>query len=113
VTATGELITSAEEIQIMSARSTVQIDNEQVRAIRWTLAAGDQIDEHLHEHPYVVVPLASGDMQITTSAGERTSAEMVQGVSYHREAGARHTIRNAGTGVLDFVEIEILASIPG
>ena len=97
----------------MSARSTVQIDNEHVRAIRWTLAEGDQIDEHRHEYPYIVVPLASGVMQITTSAGEQSSAEMVQGVCYHREAGAQHTIRNAGTGDLDFVEIEIFTSIPG
>jgi quercetin dioxygenase-like cupin family protein len=107
------VVTSPEEIQIMSARSTVQIDNSHVRAKRWTLAPGEQIDEHEHEYPYVVVPLVSGAMQITTSAGAHSNAEMVQGVGTYREAGARHTIRNAGPGVLDFVEIEILTSNGG
>lgn len=92
----------------MSASSTVQIDNHDMRAVRWTLAPGEQIDEHQHDYPYVVVPLASGTLEIITSAGARSTSEMVQGVSNYREAGAHHTVRNGGTSVLDFVEIEML-----
>ena len=95
-----------------SGKSTVQIDNAEVRAKRWTLAPGEEIGEHRHEHPYVVVPLAGGVVHITTPDGAKSTAEMQAGVSYHRPAGAQHTLRNGGTSVLDFVEIDILTPMP-
>jgi quercetin dioxygenase-like cupin family protein len=106
----GELNVRPREIQMTSGKSTVQIDNGEVLAKRWTLAPGEEIGEHRHEHPYVVVPLAAGVVHITTPDGAHSTAEMQPGVSYHRPAGAQHTLRNGGSGVIDFVEIEILTS---
>ena len=91
-----------------TGKSTVQIDNGQVLAKRWTLAPGEEIGEHRHEHPYVVVPLAAGVVHLITPDGVQSTAEMELGVSYHRPAGAQHTLCNAGSGTIDFVEIEIL-----
>lgn len=93
-----------------STKLDVQIDNPQVRVTRWTLATGEDTGEHLHEHDYVVVPMAAGTMRLITSDGAEETAEIRPGASYYRRAGARHTVRNTETGVLDFVEVEILAS---
>jgi hypothetical protein len=59
-----------------------------------------------------VVPLAAGVIDVITPDGARITSEMEPGVSYHRDAGAQHTIRNGGSSVLDFVEIEILTPMP-
>jgi quercetin dioxygenase-like cupin family protein len=96
-----------------SGKSIVQIDNQDVRAKRWTLAPGEAIGEHRHEHPYVVVPLTAGLVHITTPDGAQVTSEMEPGVSYHRPAGAQHTLRNGGSGVIEFVEIDILTPPAG
>jgi len=96
-----------------STKSTVQVDNPEVRVTRWTLAVGEDTGEHRHEHDYVVVPLTAGVMHVTTSAGAQSTSELAPGVSYYRESGAQHNVRNAGTGFLDFVEVEILTPLQG
>lgn len=87
----------------------LQNDNPQILVTRRTLATGEGTGEHLHEYD-VVVPMASGTMHLITSAGADETAEIRPGASYHRRTGARHTVRNTGTDVLGFVEMEILAS---
>lgn len=93
-----------------STKFKAQIDNPQVRVTRWTLATGEDTGEHLHEYDYAVVPVAAETMHLITSDGAEETAEIRPGASYYRRAGARHTVRSTGTDVLDFVEMEILAS---
>ena len=85
-----------------------QIVNDRVRVTRWTLAEGEATGPHVHEHDYVVVPLASARMAVRLPDGSVTTSELSPGATYFREAGARHDVSNPGTDVLDFVEVEIL-----
>jgi mannose-6-phosphate isomerase-like protein (cupin superfamily) len=86
----------------------VQVNNSDVRVTRWTLAAGDETGEHTHEYDYVVVPLAVGRMHIANADGSQSTSDLAPGLSYYRQAGARHNVRNEGVGVLDFVEVELV-----
>jgi quercetin dioxygenase-like cupin family protein len=88
----------------------VQVDDEDVRVSRWTLATGEETGVHTHEHDYVVVPVVAGVMGVTEADGTHRLAEISAGVSYARKAGVTHNVANAGTAgqVLDFVEIELV-----
>jgi quercetin dioxygenase-like cupin family protein len=87
---------------------TVQIDNARVRVTEWRFAPGAATGHHRHEYDYLVVPLTTGRLAITAGTGE-TSAELVAGGSYFREAGVEHDVRNPNPFVFVFVEIEIKA----
>lgn len=89
-----------------AAVPTVQIDNARVRVTEWRFAPGAATGWHRHELDYVVVPLTSGTLRLVTPAGEQT-AELTQGVSYFRTAGAEHDVVNANDFEFVFVETEI------
>ena len=86
----------------------VQVNNSDVRVTRWTLAVGDDTGEHTHEYDYVVVPITVSRMRITNADGTQATWELAPGVSYYRQAGAQHNVRNDGVDVLDFVEVELV-----
>src|SRR5262245_24747891 len=88
------------------AVSTVQLDNARVRVTEWRFAPGTATGHHRHHYDYVVVPLTTGPLTIVTPAGE-TTADLVTGRSYFRQAGVEHDVRNANPFVFVFVEIEI------
>jgi len=85
---------------------TVKVDNARVRVTEWRFAPGARTGHHRHEYPYVVVPLTTGSLALTTAAGETTSALRV-GEPYYRDAGAEHDVRNANPFDFAFVEIEL------
>ena len=90
-----------------------QFDNSDVRVTRWTLALGDDTGEHRHEYDYVVVPITAGRMHITNADGTQAASELAPGVSYYRQAGAQHNVRNDGADILDFVEVEVVRPVVG
>ena len=85
-----------------------QTENDVVRVTRWSLREGESTGPHEHQHDYVVVPLVAARMAITQPDGAVNQTEVAAGVSYFREAGARHDVSNPGSQLLDFVEVEIL-----
>jgi beta-alanine degradation protein BauB len=85
----------------------VHIDNDRVRVTRWTLAQGDETGQHVHEHDYVVIPIASGRMLITQPDGSQATSELTQAVPYFRQAGVRHNVTNPDARLLDFIEVEL------
>ena len=87
---------------------TVQIDNDDVRVTEWRFAPGAHTGHHRHEYPYVVVPLTTGKLAVTSAQGTAT-AELVLGRSYARPAGVEHDVQNANDFELAFVEIELKA----
>lgn len=92
-----------------SAQPTVRIDNERVRVTEWRFAKrGDNTGWHRHEYDYVVVPLFDGVLEIDLGNGERTTAQMQNGVPYYREIGVEHDVINANDFECAFVEIELL-----
>jgi quercetin dioxygenase-like cupin family protein len=88
------------------AVGTVKIDNAKVRVTEWRFAPGTSTGHHRHEYPYVVVPLATGHLAITSRDGESTAA-LRAGEPYYRDAGVEHDVRSANAYEFAFVEIEI------
>ncbi|HUM14244.1 MAG TPA: cupin domain-containing protein [Candidatus Nitrosotalea sp.] len=85
---------------------TVKIDNAQVRVTEWRFAPGAHTGHHRHELAYVVVPLTTGSLVLTTAAGETVGA-LRAGDPYYRDAGAEHDVRNANAFEFTFIEIEL------
>ena len=94
-------------MRLPQAVPTVQIDNERVRVTEWRFAPGAETGEHVHAMDYVVVPLASGRLKIVSPDGQASYAELMQGVSYTREAGVHHNVINANSFEYAFIEIEL------
>jgi beta-alanine degradation protein BauB len=88
------------------AVATVQVDNDAVRVTEWRFAAGATTGHHRHEYGYVVVPMSTGRLAITSAEGVVTS-ELVTGQAYFRPPGAEHDVRNANAQEFVFVEIEL------
>ena len=91
---------------VLRAVPTVQVDDTTVRVTEWRFAPGAATGWHRHEYPYVVVPMTTGRLAITSADGEAI-AELVAGRSYARAAGAEHDVKNANTFEFVFVEVEI------
>ncbi|HXA97896.1 MAG TPA: cupin domain-containing protein [Candidatus Dormibacteraeota bacterium] len=87
---------------------TVKIDNAHVRVTEWRFAPGARTGHHRHEYAYVVVPLVTGSLAATTTAGETSNALRV-GEPYYRDAGVEHDVRNANAFEFAFIEIELKA----
>ena len=57
-------------------------------------------------YPYVVVPLTTGPLAITSATGD-TTATLVTGEPYFRPAGVEHDVINPNAMEFVFVEIEL------
>ena len=91
------------------AVATIKIDNDDVRVTEWRFAPGTHTGHHRHEYPYVVVPLTTGPLTLTTATGEAT-ATLTVGEPYFRPAGIEHDVINANPGAFAFIEIELKRS---
>jgi len=94
------------------ATGTVQIDNEDMRVMRWDFPPGSETGWHRHGFAYAVVPLHAGTMLIELPEGRTMDVTLTPGVSYERSACTEHNVVNAGSEPFSFVEIE-LKSRPG
>ncbi len=92
-----------------SARPTVLVDNDVTRVTEWRFGKrGDNTGWHRHEYDYVVVPLFDGQLDIDHGNGERTTADLSNGVPYYRERGVEHDVINANNFECAFIEIEFI-----
>ena len=88
----------------------VQLENDLFRVTKWTIDPGGAIPMHRHDYEYVVVPLVTDTMYVTTADGSEIIAELVTGQSYTRPAGSEHTVENRGDrDPIVFVEVERLS----
>ncbi len=85
---------------------TVQADNERTRVTRWDFAPGVTTGYHRHEYDYVIIPVTTGKLVLTGPDGVENIADLNAGVSYWREAGVEHDVRNANDFAFAFVEVE-------
>jgi beta-alanine degradation protein BauB len=90
---------------MMMAIGTVQLDDERFRVTEWRFAPGASTGWHRHECDYVVVPMTTGDLTITT-ADSTFVASLVCGLSYTRVAGTEHDVTNNNDFEFVFVEVE-------
>jgi beta-alanine degradation protein BauB len=88
--------------------STILSENDAFRISRHTLKPGETTGEHHHPHDYVVIPLTSSTVTVT-SGGEQNEFSMTKAETYSRQAGITHSLTNSGVSTVDFVEIEFLA----
>jgi beta-alanine degradation protein BauB len=84
---------------------TKQVENDRFIVTEWRFAPGAHTGWHRHAHDYVVVPLTTGPLLLTSSAGA-TSADLVAGSAYASEAGVEHDVINDNPFEFVFVEIE-------
>jgi quercetin dioxygenase-like cupin family protein len=85
---------------------TVKIDNTEVRVTEWRFPPGTATGFHRHEYPYVVVPITTGRLTISSRDGT-TAAELHIGQPYFRPAGVEHDVINANDFEFVFIETEI------
>ena len=85
----------------------VMIDDERVIVNRFDFAPGDETGHHVHQHPYVIVPLGNGRLRIEDDTAGEIFADLEHGVPYSRDKGVSHNVHNATDGALSFLEIEI------
>ena len=88
------------------ATSTVQTDNERTRVTEWRFRPDAATGYHRHEYDYVVVPIVDGHLRLVGPDGAESTAELVAGQSYFRNAGVEHDVINASGHEFAFVEIE-------
>jgi quercetin dioxygenase-like cupin family protein len=89
-----------------SARPTVQVDNAQVRVTEWRFPPGGSTGWHRHDLDYVIVPVTTGRLRITSAQGE-SLAELTAGQAYFRAAPVEHDVVNDNAHEFAFVEIEV------
>ena len=85
---------------------TVQIENEKVLVVLWRFPPGACVAWHKHEYDYVVVPLTSGSLTVSNSAGS-AEARLVAFQPYARYAGVEHRVENRGEHEIVWVEIDL------
>jgi quercetin dioxygenase-like cupin family protein len=91
----------------------VQIDNQKALVVMWRFPPGACLAWHRHEYDYVVVPLTSGSLTVSNSAGS-AEAKLVAGQPYARYAGVEHRVENRGGHEIVWVEIDLKTrKLPG
>ena len=96
-------------MQRKRAKANVQIDNERIRVTEYSFNDNEETGFHVHQWDYVVVPQTNGKLLLIDENGVETTATLVQGQPYYREAGVSHNVINNGNEKLVFIELEIKA----
>ena len=77
-----------------------------MRVTLWQFPPGTATGWHRHDYAYVVVPLTTGALRITSAEG-CTEANLTAGIAYSRPAGITHDVANPNPFEFAFVEIEL------
>ena len=84
---------------------TVVFENDQVRVLHVSLAAGASTP--MHSHPdNVVVPLKAGEAQFTMPGGKTVQAKMSVG-SAMWNPGGEHSSKNTGKDAVEAIIVEL------
>ena len=96
-------------MQRIKAKANIQIDNERVRVTEYSFNKNEETGFHVHQWDYVVIPQTDGLLLLINDNDVETTATLVKGQPYYREAGISHNVINNGKEKLVFMEIEIKA----
>ena len=96
-------------MQRKKAKANIQIDNERVRVTEYSFNKNEETGFHLHQWDYVVIPQTDGLLLLIDDNDVETTASLVKGQPYYREAGVSHNVINNGKKKLVFIEIEMKA----
>jgi quercetin dioxygenase-like cupin family protein len=70
-------------------------ENERVKVWEFTLAPGQELGSHRHEHDYFFYPIEGGTLEVTRASGT-TRATLETGKVYYRAKGDTHAAKNVG-----------------
>lgn len=70
-------------------------ENERVKVWEFTLAPGQELGSHRHEHDYFFYPIEGGTLEVTRASG-LTRATLETGKVYYRAKGDTHAAKNIG-----------------
>ena len=70
-------------------------ENERVKVWEFTLAPGQELGSHRHEHDYFFYPIEGGTLEVTRASGI-TRATLETGKVYYRSKGDTHAAKNIG-----------------
>ena len=96
-------------MQRKKAKANIQIDNERVRVTEYSFDINEETGFHVHQWDYVVIPQTDGLLLLIDDNDVETTASLVKGQTYYREAGVSHNVINNGKKKLVFTEIEMKA----
>jgi quercetin dioxygenase-like cupin family protein len=68
-------------------------ENERVKVWEFTLAPGQTIEAHKHDHDYFFYPIEGGTLEVTRESGV-TRATLEEGKVYYRKGGDTHAAKN-------------------
>ncbi|MFZ9800832.1 MAG: cupin domain-containing protein [Burkholderiaceae bacterium] len=88
------------------ASASLQVDEQQLRSTLWSFEVGAETGWHVHQHDYLVVPAADGELIIETET-EQFRYPLKLGQSYFRKAGVAHNVINGSDHPIAFVEVEL------
>ena len=94
-------------MQRKKANANIQIDNQKIRVTEYSFNEEEETGFHTHKWDYVVVPQTNGELLLIDDNGIETTATLVKGQPYYREAGVSHNVVNNCKEKLVFIEIEI------
>ena len=86
-----------------------QVENDRFVVTEWRFSPGAHTGWHRHAYDYVVVPMTTGRLRLHTADGS-TTADLVAGRSYARDAGVEHDVINDSDQEFVFIEIEAKTS---
>jgi quercetin dioxygenase-like cupin family protein len=87
--------------------ATQLIDDERVRVTRFDFEPGQETGWHRHEYDYVITALTDCDMRLEMPDGTQTRRLVPAGSCYRRSEGVEHSVINAGSAPMSFVELEL------
>ena len=96
-------------MQRKKANANIQIDNERIRVTEYSFNNNEETGFHVHRCDYIVVPQTNVQLSLIDEKGAETTATLLKGQSYYRQAGVSHNVINNGNEKLVFIEIEIKA----
>ena len=86
--------------------SKLIFENERVKVWEFTLAPGETIAVHRHDHDYFFYPIEGGTLEVTRETGI-VQATLDPGKVYYRGKGDTHAARNIGPGRYHEILVEL------
>ena len=83
-------------------------ENERVKVWEFTLAPGQTIEAHKHDHDYFFYPIEGGTLEVTRESGV-TRATLEEGKVYYRKGGDTHAAKNVDSKRYHEILVELKA----
>jgi quercetin dioxygenase-like cupin family protein len=86
--------------------SKLIFENEKVKVWEFTLAPGETIESHRHDHDYFFYAIEGGTLEVTRASGV-VQATLDPGKVYYRQKGDTHAARNIGDSRYHEILVEL------